>query len=626
MRLFFLCLLLLCYFTLNPTPAYAEWEEWDRASVVRESESHITVEDDGSYTEEILIILHIINRKAVENKSVSVMDYNSDSESLEFLAAETINDDIRIPVNSANMEDKPLASDANGFSSIRRHTFPFPSVREGSKLLKKFKKRVKRPPLDGFFFAGFSWTDATLRSSIRIASALPLEFSVNDPNKVLNIVSGRENGKYTIEIVQSKKIFHSVVNENHGSWPLSQYTWVRFSSTKSWSVFGKAAGTAFENVLAQPLPPALAHIATLADKESSTLTKINAALRLFSEKFRYFGDWRPVNGGYIPRSLSTISDSGYGDCKDFATSITAILRSIGIPAYVALVSRSWFVPETNTALPSFFDFNHAIVFVEKENMWLDPTNSYRPAELIPADISSRTALVLDLKNPRLETTTVGEAGDNSTALRWTYSPMKSGWEALNAQILLEGVPAFYQTWGTLTSGQTFEKTARLSLEANEGDMRNLKFLSTTQPSFANMSRFEASYQFEKRNALYRTNVGDMKLLGFDFNTVNAITAISPHKRVLDFQIEQIQKYVVQQLYKERKASGKMPTCKIRSPWIDIDRTFDKTPAGLQQTDTIVTKARKIPAADIHSPVFQKLQDEIRECSYNVALIFQRTKK
>lgn len=614
-------ILLLLLFSFNQ--ARAEWDKWESASVIRESDSILTVEADGSYVEETQSTFQVLNRQAIEANGVSVMHYKPGSEQLEFLAAATINDNETIQVNPASMEDKPLASNASGFSEINQHKFPFPSVREGYRLFRKYRIKVKHPPLAGFFFAGYSWTDATLNTSIRIVSALPLEYVVNDPNGALKIVAGREKDKYTLEIKQLKKIFHGILNEKNSSWPLTQYPWVRVSSTKSWRDFARAAGKPFEEVLSQPLPPVFDEIVKAASKETSTLSKINLALRLFSEKFRYFGDWRAVNGGLVPRSLAAIVASGYGDCKDFATSITAILRKMEISAHVAFVNRSWAVIETNTSLPLIFDFNHAIVFVDKENIWLDPTNSYRPAELISADIASRTALVLDLKNPRLETTAAETTKSNSVTLKWIFSPKSEGWEDVDIRMLFEGEPAFSQAWEILFSGKTVEKKFRLAIEGGDNASRNLRFYETTKPSVNSMMRFESHLQYERANLFYRTNLGEMSTLAHEFGTIADIAAVSPDNRVSDFQISTIRRLEHQQLYKERFASGKLPECKIRSPWIEADRNFVQTSQGLQQKDIFVTKVRRIPVADIHSPAFKRLQNEIRSCFVNVGIVFQR---
>ena len=94
------------------------------------------------------------------------------------------------------------------------------------------------------------------------------------------------------------------------------------------------------------------------------------------EKIRYLGDWRPIKGGHIPRSLSVIAKSSFGDCKDLSVSLAAILRKIGFKAQVALIYRDYAHHKSNEfTWSNMAAFNHAIVRAEINNKiyWLDAT-------------------------------------------------------------------------------------------------------------------------------------------------------------------------------------------------------------------------------------------------------------
>lgn len=86
------------------------------------------------------------------------------------------------------------------------------------------------------------------------------------------------------------------------------------------------------------------------------------------------GDWRGSERGYIPFSLSEIEEHGYGDCKDLAILLTAMLKASGIKAQPAWIKRGVFAP--TLLIPGIKAPNHAIVWAEfnGKTWWLDPTN------------------------------------------------------------------------------------------------------------------------------------------------------------------------------------------------------------------------------------------------------------
>jgi transglutaminase-like putative cysteine protease len=104
-------------------------------------------------------------------------------------------------------------------------------------------------------------------------------------------------------------------------------------------------------------------------------------LRTVQREVRYFalslGD-----GALIPRSVATIWNGRFGDCKDAAKLYVAGARYLGLDASAALVSTT-FGPVLETVLPSSNLFNHCIVRVsiDGEHYWLDPTLSMQGGTL-----------------------------------------------------------------------------------------------------------------------------------------------------------------------------------------------------------------------------------------------------
>jgi hypothetical protein len=132
----------------------------------------------------------------------------------------------------------------------------------------------------------------------------------------------------------------------------------------------------------------------LAATASGRLDKIRKAFN-FVSSLRYVAIEFGING-IRPRTPSLVLQNRYGDCKDKANLLIALLTDMGIDAHFCLLNRG---SSTDTSFPSW-QFNHAIAYVPKQpgsdqpdDLFLDTTDSTAPfPTLSPGDIG-RDALV-----------------------------------------------------------------------------------------------------------------------------------------------------------------------------------------------------------------------------------------
>jgi transglutaminase-like putative cysteine protease len=116
---------------------------------------------------------------------------------------------------------------------------------------------------------------------------------------------------------------------------------------------------------------------------------------------------------YKPYPVSQIYARRFGDCKDKASLMIALLRAAGIEAEIALVrTRSLGDVATDTA--SIALFNHAIVYVPKYELWLDGTAEYAGHEL-PLEDQGALALTVNLSGAaQVRHVPMSRAADNYT--------------------------------------------------------------------------------------------------------------------------------------------------------------------------------------------------------------------
>ncbi len=130
------------------------------------------------------------------------------------------------------------------------------------------------------------------------------------------------------------------------------------------------------------LPDTLeAAVVELMADTSSPAGRVTTALRFVQGALRYHsvgvGD-----GGFRPRSVETIWETRYGDCKDASRLLVAILRRMGVEAAPALVNTRT-GPNMEHETPTATAFDHCIVRVrlDGELWWVDPTLSVQGGDL-----------------------------------------------------------------------------------------------------------------------------------------------------------------------------------------------------------------------------------------------------
>jgi transglutaminase-like putative cysteine protease len=109
------------------------------------------------------------------------------------------------------------------------------------------------------------------------------------------------------------------------------------------------------------------------------------ALLFVQQQVRYFGVELGQNS-HKPHDPNEVYRNRYGDCKDKALLLSALLRNLDIQAYPALVSTEYGKAVADW-MPSPGLFDHVIVAaqIDGQRYWLDPTRSYQTGPLDSMD-------------------------------------------------------------------------------------------------------------------------------------------------------------------------------------------------------------------------------------------------
>src|SRR5437660_301810 len=169
---------------------------------------------------------------------------------------------------------------------------------------------------------------------------------------------------------------------------------VQVTEYASWSEVAKWADALFQ--LDDASRDTIAGIADDIRKSNRTRdAQVVAAIRFVQDDIRYLGI-EMGRGSHEPRQPSVVLDQRYGDCKDKALFLAALLRALGVEAYPALVNTK-LRGHLDGYLPSPFLFDHVITEVIDggKMYWIDGTLADQGGTLATIDTPSdeRTLIV-----------------------------------------------------------------------------------------------------------------------------------------------------------------------------------------------------------------------------------------
>ncbi|GEM_PF-3039837 len=174
--------------------------------------------------------------------------------------------------------------------------------------------------------------------------------------------------------------------------------YLHMSSFSTWAAVSRWYGGLVRQALASAkTDPAVKQLALrLGRGAESDDEKIRRVFHHVAHKIRYVGLEFGVHS-LRPHDVSLVLARQFGDCKDKATLIVALLGHLGIDAEVALV-RTADNGLLADPVASLGVFDHAIAWVPSRKLWLDATQQHHAVGELPALDAGGMALRIPLHN------------------------------------------------------------------------------------------------------------------------------------------------------------------------------------------------------------------------------------
>ena len=597
------------------------------------------VKSDGSYKVSVHTKKKALKEPGVERLSVFFIRYNANSETASLIEAKSSTNNKISLIDPKHVEDKPLASSVLGFDTINQILGRFSSLEIGSVIEYQFTKHVHTPSFKNFFSFSLDLTSSYIQSGIwEIKSELPLFIEVKDPKRFFKIRSWKKGSHYFVKIRLRRSGLFGVIEENWVSLKSLQDLAPRLivSSSKNWKDMVKFVLDRYEGAAGSPIPPLYQKIVNKGKTKDSGVEQLNFITSQVSEHLRYFGDWRPINGGLVPRPLSEIAGSGFGDCKDMSVMVSAMLRALGYKARPALVLRGEDSVPPWSPFPDNSAFNHAIVWVQDKEggeYWLDPTNPTSFANGIPLDIADRPALILDGENTRIRRTPKPASSQSETDLRFHYQ-IHPGRYKVKADAVFKGTAALPFTGMELVKSKKNLDYYIVSHFGFIDKMFSWK-LGKYNLKTREVKDVKFNLQYILKNVDVRTTVGPgfvFYLGGFvDFLSVHSAILSKLKNRLTGIDLGWPKNIFVSISLQDVDPVGSLKemACDIASPWMSYKRNIFTT----EQPEKKVTirhqlkiLQRSIPVKSLKTPFFTSFQKEMDDCLRNQILIYKLNQK
>ncbi|MFC0228927.1 DUF3857 domain-containing transglutaminase family protein [Serratia aquatilis] len=521
-----------------------------------------------------------------------------------------------VPLDKSQIDTRMAPNPDQGFLRERQTSFAFPNLRVGSRISYTLREHFSAKPLSPHFHYVLFLNAAPVRYD-RFEAEFIAERPIFMRSEQMNAYHIEQSAdKKSVKVsLKTAPLYLNYINESNNGY-LRQIPRLELGSSLSLQDNFAPLAQRYNQLLTAKLPQGAA--ATVAMNQGKPAPEqVTALMQYIYDNYRYLGDWRASERGYVPFSLAEIERHGYGDCKDLAILLSAMLKAAGIKAEPALVKRGDVAP--SLLIPGIFAPNHAIVRAEVDGKtwWLDPTNPvFAPGRTMP-DIQQRWALIFGAD---------GQVRQDNIPLE---TPAESIQVVRNDQYTADGK-------AKVTASVDLSNTALMQLSVN--DRQNGR-TSSDQSLCSNFAKEVSECNLQREDSLfvipasYRVNatltdLHALDILGNQYiynredlaKEWDAFAKYRSEGQLADIYLGDPQTLSYDVNLSGSKIVEPARSCQIRSPWFDIDLQAEPRSSGYHYRYREVQKVSWFSHDEINSEEFGKLIKQGRDCVEQLRLV------
>jgi tetratricopeptide (TPR) repeat protein len=354
----------------------------------------------------------ILGPGAIQSESQQPVAYIEGMQTLDIEAYTEKPDGSKIPVEPASI----LTHDAgNGLAAIytrdtKISTVIFSNVAVGDTLVLKFRRVEKSGMFAGNYvqMLAFPLNLPLLDSNVTIIAPNDITLNVGTYGEALDhqVTSDETTTRHTIAYHPQ----HRVMPEPGATSILDRDPRVIISSFDTYEQLGRS----YWDVVQTKATPT-EEITKLADKITTGIDdkreQAAAIDHWIKRNIRYVGVYLGT-GRWIANDPSSVLKNQYGDCKDHATLMAALLAAKGIATEQVLINLGDVYSLPDTVAPGYF--NHMIVYLPELGMYDDPTASQASFGVLARQAYDKPVLHISAQGSHLGRTPPMQAAENTT--------------------------------------------------------------------------------------------------------------------------------------------------------------------------------------------------------------------
>jgi hypothetical protein len=347
-------------------------------------DGRVTVRADGTATDLFTKRFKILMPSAIGLVSQQQEMYVDGMETLENVEAFTEKaDGTRVAVDPANIITRDAATGLQSTFTrdLKQRTVIFQDVQVGDTLVMTQRKETRRGLFPGqFFYADvFPRNLPMVSAQIVVEAPTAFDLQVKAIGAALSEQIEEVDGMRRHTVTLASQPF--ALPEARGVSPIDIDPVLLVSTFKSYADMGRAyAAAALPKAAVTPEIGALAEQITKGiDDRRQQAMAIDAWMK---KHIRYVAVYLSL-GRVVPNDAASVLRNKFGDCKDKATLMSALLAAKGITSEQALINLGnvYTLPEP----PTMVALNHVILYLPEFDLYDDPTANYAAFGVLTAE-------------------------------------------------------------------------------------------------------------------------------------------------------------------------------------------------------------------------------------------------
>jgi Flp pilus assembly protein TadD/transglutaminase-like putative cysteine protease len=374
---------------LTPKPDNAE-----EASIFERILNRARFENDGTGVEETEAVIRIQSQAGVEQFGQLVFGYSSATEQLkvEYVRVRKPNGQVVVTPDSTAQDFAPdVLREAPMYSDYRQRHVSVAALQPGDTLEYKTVTRIVTPLAAGHFWYEHRFPKGVVVNEDRLEIDIPKarEVKLKTPSRKPEIQDNGDRRVYTwvVKDIRPDRDKDEDRDDDDEIGPDVQLTtFADWKQLAQWYARLQGERMAVDEGVRNKA-------AELTKGADTTNEKARRLYDFVARNIRYVSLSFGV-GRYQPHAASDVMQSGYGDCKDKHTLLSAMLHAEGIQSYPVLIHSA---RRLDPDVPSPAQFDHVITAARLGTgtglTWLDTTTEVAPYGLILYQLRNKQAVL-----------------------------------------------------------------------------------------------------------------------------------------------------------------------------------------------------------------------------------------